>query len=502
MSNENTFQNTLNFFTENFPETSREQWAQKLQNLNLNSLAFAASVDSIKKVDKNIGTSIENELADQRASLKLIASENYADPEVLLAMGNWLSDKYAEGIPGARYYAGCKNVDEVETIAVESAKQLFGADHAYVQPHSGIDANMVAFWAILVNKVQNPQLEKLGEKNVDAISQKDWDVLRLEMHNQKLMGLALDSGGHLTHGFRRNISGKLFQQSLYGVDSVTGQLDYEKIRQQALAEKPLILLTGFSAYPRYINFRKFKEIADEVGAVLMVDMAHFAGLVAGKVWTGDYDPVAWADVVTSTTHKSLRGPRGGLVLCTHEYKETVDKGCPMVLGGPIENVIAAKALAFEKALQPEFQTYQQQIVDNSSALAEKLMSFGTQLMCGGTDNHLSVIDTNSYGLTGRQAESALLDSGIVTNRNSIPNDPNGPWYASGVRVGTPALTTRGLKEAEFIEVAELINFVLDNAQGVDGSKAKYILEDSVKEESKLRIKELLADFPLYEGVLD
>ena len=489
---------TRQFLKSKFPSMD----VSELSDTDLQNLAFSASIDTIAKSNNSVASSIAQELKDQRSSLKLIASENYADPEVLLAMGNWMSDKYAEGIPGARYYAGCKNVDEVETLAVEYAKELFDADHAYVQPHSGIDANMVAFWSILVNKVQNPAMERLGVDNVDKISEKDWDELRLEMQNQKLMGLSLDSGGHLTHGFRRNISGKLFKQSLYGVDPETNQLNYDQIREQAIAEKPLILLAGFSAYPRFVNFRKFREIADEVGAVLMVDMAHFAGLVAGKVWTGDYNPVAFADVVTSTTHKSLRGPRGGLVLCTNEYKETVDKGCPMVLGGPIENVIAAKAVAFHKALQPEFKVYSQKVVDNSKALANKLQSLGVDLMCDGTDNHLSVIDTNSYDLTGRQSESALLESGIVTNRNSIPNDPNGPWYASGVRVGTPALTTRGLGEAEFEEVAELIHFVLTNTHSVDGSKAKYNLDESVKAESKKRIEELLSQFPLYEGILE
>src|ERR687889_302063 len=419
----------------------------------LTSSAYRQALEVIGAVEPRIAAAIGQELTDQRESLKLIASENYASPAVLLAMGNWLSDKYAEGTAGHRFYAGCQNVDTVESVAAEHARELFGAPYAYVQPHSGIDANLVAFWSILANKVESPYLEKMQAKNVNELSEADWETLRHEFGNQRLLGMSLDAGGHLTHGFRPNISGKMFHQQQYGTDPETQLLDYDAVRTKAREFRPLVIVAGYSAYPRRVNFAKMREIADEVGATLMVDMAHFAGLVAGKVFTGDEDPVPHAHVVTTTTHKSLRGPRGGLVLATEEYAPSVDRGCPMVLGGPLSHVMAAKAVALAEAKQQSFRVYAQQIADNAKSLAEGFASRGGKLVTGGTDNHLVLLDVTSFGLTGRQAESALLDAGVVTNRNSIPADPNGAWYTSGIRFGTPALTTRGFGHDEFDAVA-------------------------------------------------
>jgi glycine hydroxymethyltransferase len=317
--------------------------------------------------------------------------------------------------------------------------------------------------------------------------------------------MSLDAGGHLTHGFRPNISGKMFHQSSYGTDPETGLLDYELVRARAREFKPLILIAGYSAYPRKIDFAKMREIADEVGATLMVDMAHFAGLVAGKVFTGEYDPVPYAHVTTTTTHKSLRGPRGGMVLCQPEYADAVDRGCPMVLGGPLGHVMAAKAVALAEARQPSFQTYAQNVAANAVVLADGLMKRGARLVTGGTDNHLVLIDVSSFGLTGRQAESALLDSGIVTNRNAIPRDPNGAWYTSGVRIGTPALTSRGFGAADFDRVAELIVDVLSATSPVaaasgGASKAKYSIAEGVAGKTQAAANELLDANPLYPGL--
>jgi glycine hydroxymethyltransferase len=468
------------------------------------SATYQGALDIIESVEPRIAGAIRAELTDQRESLKLIASENYASPAVLLTMGNWLSDKYAEGTIGHRFYAGCQNVDTVESVAAEHARELFGAPHAYVQPHSGIDANLVAFWAILAQKIESPALEKAGAKHVNDLTDADWSVLRAELGNQKMLGMSLDAGGHLTHGFRPNISGKMFHQSSYGTDPTTGLLDYDAVRAQAREFKPLILIAGYSAYPRRVNFARMREIADEVGAVLMVDMAHFAGLVAGKVFTGDFNPVPFAHVTTTTTHKSLRGPRGGMVLCQPEFADAVDRGCPMVLGGPLSHIMAAKAVALAEARQPSFATYAQAVADNAVALADGLMRRGTKLVTDGTDNHLVLLDVSGYGLTGRQAESALLDAGIVTNRNSIPRDPNGAWYTSGVRIGTPALTSRGLGGAEFDEVASLIVDVLaattPTAASNGPSKAKYLLADGVADKVRSASADLLAKHPLYPGL--
>jgi glycine hydroxymethyltransferase len=467
--------------------------------------AVRSALDVIREVEPRVADAIGAELADQRASLKLIASENYASPAVLLAMGNWFSDKYAEGTIGRRFYAGCRNVDTVEALAAEHARELFGARHAYVQPHSGIDANLVAFWAVLAQRVESPALERARVRQVNELSEEDWAALRQQLGNQRMLGMSLDAGGHLTHGFRPNISGKMFEQRSYGTDPTTGLLDYAALRAAAREFRPLILIAGYSAYPRLINFRLMREIADEVGATLMVDMAHFAGLVAGKVLTGDFDPVPHAQIVTTTTHKSLRGPRGGMVLCDDSLAEQVDRGCPMVLGGPLPHVMAAKAVALAEARRPDFQDYARAIVDNSRALADGLARRGARLVTGGTDNHLVLLDVSGYGLTGRQAESALLDAGIVTNRNAIPNDPNGAWYTSGIRLGTPALTTRGLTTDGMDEVAALIDSVLSRTQpaaaaGGRPSKAKYVLEDGVAARTADRAAELLAKHPLYPAI--
>ncbi|MET7378155.1 glycine hydroxymethyltransferase [Streptomyces sp. NPDC005526] len=474
--------------------------------LSTESTAFRAALDVIRAVEPRVADAIGQEVHDQREMLKLIASENYASPATLLAMGNWFSDKYAEGTVGRRFYAGCRNVDTVESLAAEHARELFGARHAYVQPHSGIDANLVAFWAVLADRVEAPFLEKTGVRQVNDLSEADWAELRRAFGNQRMLGMSLDAGGHLTHGFRPNISGKMFDQRSYGTDPATGLLDYDALRASAREFKPLIIVAGYSAYPRLVNFRIMREIADEVGATLMVDMAHFAGLVAGKVLTGDFDPVPHAQIVTTTTHKSLRGPRGGMVLCDDSLKDQVDRGCPMVLGGPLPHVMAAKAVALAEARQPAFQDYAQRIVDNSRALAEGLTRRGATLVTGGTDNHLNLIDVaGSYGLTGRQAEAALLESGIVTNRNAIPADPNGAWYTSGIRVGTPALTTRGLGTAEMDEVAGLIDRVLTTtepgttAKGAP-SKAQHVLDAKVADEISHRATDLVAGFPLYPEV--
>ncbi|MFJ8433104.1 glycine hydroxymethyltransferase [Kitasatospora sp. NPDC094019] len=467
--------------------------------------AFRSALDVVREVEPRIAAAIGQEIADQRASLKLIASENYASPAVLLTMGNWLSDKYAEGTAGRRFYAGCRNVDTVETVAAEHARALFGADHAYVQPHSGIDANLTAFWAVLSQRVESPALERAKVRNVNDLTEADWAELRRELGNQRMLGMSLDTGGHLTHGFRPNISGKMFEQRSYGTDPATGLIDYDALRATAREFRPLILVAGYSAYPRRVDFRRMREIADEVGATLMVDMAHFAGLVAGKVFTGDEDPVAHAHIVTTTTHKSLRGPRGGMVLCAEELAEHVDRGCPLVLGGPLPHVMAAKAVALAEARRPEFRDYAQRVVDNARALAEGLLRRGGTLVTGGTDNHLVLVDVSGHGLTGRQAEAALLDSGIVTNRNSVPNDPNGAWYTSGVRIGTPALTTRGLGTAEMDGIAALIDTVLraaapaTTAAGAP-SRAQYALDPAVAEGVAKRAADLLSGFPLYPGV--
>ncbi len=474
--------------------------------LDSGGVAYIAALESIAKVAPNVAASVVGELAAQRSNLKLIASENYCSLPTQLATGNLLTDKYAEGFPQHRFYAGCENVDAVESFACAQACKLFGSDHAYVQPHSGADANMIAYWAILAARVEEPALEKLGQSNPAKLERAQWDEVRRQCGNQRLLGLDYYAGGHLTHGYRHNVSAQMFDAYTYGVDKNTGLLDYDEIERMAAEIKPLILLAGYSAYPRRIDFRRMRAIADKVGAVFMVDMAHFAGLVAGKAFAGEFDPVAHAHVVTTTTHKTLRGPRGGLVLCTTEFAEAVDKGCPMVIGGPLPHVMAAKAVALTEALRPEFAAYAEAIVENAGVMAGACAETGMTIATGGTDNHLFLIDVRPFDLTGRQAESVLREIGITLNRNSLPFDPNGPWYTSGLRIGTAAVTTLGMGAAEMKDIAAVIHAVLSNtkaatvASGANAgkpSRAKHETDPAVIAEARGRIAALLERFPVY-----
>jgi glycine hydroxymethyltransferase len=485
------------------------QYLSQNPNPNAGFIAYLASLEQVASVSPEITKSIIAELADQRSNLKMIASENYCSLPTQLAMGNLLTDKYAEGIPNHRFYAGCDNIDDIESHAAKLACDLFGAHHAYVQPHSGADANMVAFWAILSARVQDTHLAKMNKKSAFDLSDSEWAELRASLGNQRLLGLDLASGGHLTHGYRVNVSGRMFESHAYTVSKETGLLDYDQIRAQAHEVKPLILLAGYSAYPRKVNFRIFKEIADEVGAVFMVDMAHFAGLVAGKVFTGDYDPVAHADIVTTTTHKTLRGPRGGMVLCTEEFAEHVDKGCPMVLGGPLPHVMAAKAVAFQEALSTDFQTYAARIVENCQTLSQACIDEGLTVLTGGTDNHLMQIDVRPFNMTGLQAEAVLREARITLNKNTIPFDTNGPWFASGLRLGTPGLTTLGMGAEEMQEIGFILSNVLKHTRALKLTKGKqagqlskrgYKANAEALENAQNRITALLKRFPLYPEI--
>ncbi|MBN2187839.1 MAG: glycine hydroxymethyltransferase [Chitinispirillaceae bacterium] len=466
-------------------------------------LAYLAGLTTVAKTAPAIARSIVKELADQRANLKLIASENYCSLATQLAMGNLLTDKYAEGFALHRFYAGCDNIDAVEQYSVEQACKLFGCEHAYVQPHSGADANLIAYWAILSTRVETPEL---GKTNPSELSREEWEKLRAKLHNQRLLGMDYYSGGHLTHGYRHNVSAQMFDAYSYGVDRATGLINYAAIEKMALEIKPLILLAGYSAYPRAINFARMREIADKVNAVFMVDMAHFAGLVAGGVFTGDFNPVPHAHVVTSTTHKTLRGPRGGIILCVKEFAESVDKGCPLVIGGPLGHCMAAKAVALTEANTPSFKKYAADIVANSRELAAACVREGMTVATGGTDNHLFLINVTPFGLTGRQAESALRESGVTCNRNSLPYDANGPWYTSGLRMGTPAVTTLGMGADEMREIASVIKLVLaaakpetvaKGANAGQPSMAKYALDPKAKNAARSRIAALLSRFPVY-----
>ena len=464
--------------------------------------AYVANLQTVSEVAPDIASSVVNEIENQRSHLKLVASENYCSLSVQAAMGNLLTDKYAEGYPEHRYYGGCVNVDAVESTAAKEAMELFGADYAYVQPHSGADTNLVAYWAILSAKVETPTLEELGVKSLNDLTAEQFDMLRHKFGNQKLMGLDYSCGGHLTHGYKMNVSARMFESHPYGVNPETGLLDYDAIEKQAMEVKPLILLTGFSAYPRKIDFKRFRAIADKCGAVLMVDMAHFAGLVAGKVFTGDYDPVKWADIVTTTTHKTLRGPRGAIILCKKEFEEYVNKGCPMVLGGPLPHVMAAKAVAFKEAKTPSYQAWAAQVVKNAQTLAESLKGYGVPLQTGGTDNHLMLCDVTVYGLTGKQAEAALFACGITANANALPYDKNGAWWTSGVRLGTPALTKLGMNENDMKEVASIVDYVLKNTKpGLtkEGkpAKGKIDISDETISEARKRVNALLSAHVLY-----
>lgn len=476
------------------------------ESINSSVLAYIANLSSVAGVVPEVAASIVAELEDQRNYLKLIASENYSSLPTQLAMGNLLTDKYAEGYPEHRFYAGCDNVDAIEKRACEEAKKLFGAEHAYVQPHSGADANMVAYLAILHQRIGVPALAELDCKKLTDLSEQDWSELRQKLGNQRLLGLDYFSGGHLTHGYRFNISALLFDCHSYTVSKETGLLDYDLIAQQAKEIEPLILLAGYSAYPRKIDFKRMREIADSVGAVFMVDIAHFAGLVAGGVFEAEFNPMPYAHVVTSTTHKTLRGPRGGIVLCKEEFAEQVNKGCPLVLGGPLSHVMAAKAVAFSEANKPEFREYSKKIVENAKVLAQACIDEGITVLTQGTDNHLMLLDVREFGINGRQAESAVRECGITLNRNSLPFDTNGAWFTSGLRIGTPALTTLGMGEAEMKEIAAVIKLILANttpgtitkgARAGKPSKTKFVLSEEVRKEGRERISALLDRFPVY-----
>ncbi len=406
----------------------------------------------LAQVDPTIAALIKREVARQEHGLELIASENFCSLAVLEAMGSALTNKYAEGLPKKRYYGGCEVVDEVEQLAIDRAKQLFGAEHANVQPHSGAQANMAAYLAVA----------KAGDT---------------------LLGLALPHGGHLTHGSPVNFSGTLFRAVAYGVHEETGLIDYDQLRDVARKERPRIIVGGGSAYARVVDFAAMRAVADEVGAVFVVDMAHFAGLVAGGVYPS---PVPHAQIVTTTTHKTLRGPRGGMILCTAEYAKAVDKQVfPGTQGGPLEHVIAAKAVSFLEALSPEFKTYARDVVKNAQVLAAALVKRGYAIVSGGTDSHLMLVDLRSKNLTGKDAEQLLDRAAITVNKNTIPGDPQSPFVASGIRLGTSALTTRGFGVAEMDRVAELVDAVLTKR------------DDATVVGIKKEVRELADAFPLY-----
>ncbi|MBQ3069546.1 MAG: serine hydroxymethyltransferase [Clostridia bacterium] len=409
------------------------------------------TIGFVKAVDAEVGEAMDKELARQRRNLELIASENIVSPAVMAAMGSVLTNKYAEGYPGKRYYGGCQEVDVVENIARERACKLFGAEHANVQPHSGAQANQAAYFALI----------EPGDT---------------------VLGMNLAHGGHLTHGSPVNFSGKLYNFVPYGVDEETGFIDYEVVRKLALENKPKLIVAGASAYPREIRFDILREIADECGALLMVDMAHIAGLVAAGL---HMNPVPYCDVVTTTTHKTLRGPRGGMILCKEQYAKAIDKAVfPGSQGGPLMHVIAAKAVCFGEALSDEFKAYQTQIVKNAAALANGLTSRGMKLVSGGTDNHLMLLDLRETGITGKELEARLDEVFITANKNTIPNEPLSPFVTSGVRLGTPAVTSRGLKEADMDLIA---GFIADAATDFE-NKADAI---------RAGVQELCARYPLY-----
>ena len=410
----------------------------------------------LAKQDPNIKAVIDQELMRQRDKLEMIASENIVSQAVMEAQGSVLTNKYAEGYPGKRYYGGCEHVDVVETLAIERAKRLFGAEHANVQPHSGSQANFAVYFAML----------KPGDT---------------------IVGMNLSHGGHLTHGSPVNVSGTYFNVVPYGVNAETQQIDYDEFRKIVLESKPKLIIAGGSAYSRQIDFKKMADVAHEVGAIFMVDMAHFAGLVAAGLHP---NPVEYADIVTTTTHKTLRGPRGGMILCKEEYAKAIDKSVfPGIQGGPLMHVIAAKAVAFGEALQPEFKEYAEQVIKNAKVLAAELMAKGLTIVSGGTDTHVMLVDVRNTGLTGKEAEHLLDEIGITANKNTIPFDPASPFVTSGVRLGTPALTTRGLKEDDMKEIADIIAVVLQNPEDT----AKH--QDAAK-----RVAALCEKYPLYPNL--
>ena len=410
----------------------------------------------LAKQDPNVKAVIDQELMRQRDKLEMIASENIVSQAVMEAQGSVLTNKYAEGYPGKRYYGGCEHVDVVETLAIERAKRLFGAEHANVQPHSGSQANFAVYFAML----------KPGDT---------------------IVGMNLSHGGHLTHGSPVNVSGTYFNVVSYGVNAETQQIDYDEFRKIVLEAKPKLIIAGGSAYSRQIDFKKMADVAHEVGAIFMVDMAHFAGLVAAGLHP---NPVEYADIVTTTTHKTLRGPRGGMILCKEEYAKAIDKSVfPGIQGGPLMHVIAAKAVALGEALQPEFKVYAEQVIKNAKVLAAELIAKGLTIVSGGTDTHVMLVDVRNTGLTGKEAEHLLDEIGITANKNTIPFDPASPFVTSGVRLGTPALTTRGLKEDDMKEIADIIATVLQNPEDA----AKH--QDAAK-----RVAALCEKYPLYPNL--
>ena len=406
----------------------------------------------LEKQDPNIQAVINQELARQRDKLEMIASENFVSQAVMEAQGSVLTNKYAEGYPGKRYYGGCENVDVIETLAIERAKRLFGAEHANVQPHSGSQANFGVYFALL-------------------------------QPGDTIVGMNLSHGGHLTHGSPVNVSGTYFNVVPYGVDAETQQIDYDEFRKIVLEAKPKLIIAGGSAYSRQIDFKKMADVAHEVDAIFMVDMAHFAGLVAAGLHP---NPVEHADIVTTTTHKTLRGPRGGMILCKEEYAKAIDKAVfPGIQGGPLMHVIAAKAVAFGEALQPEFKVYAQQVIDNAKALAAALQDKGLTIVSGGTDTHVMLVDVRNTGLTGKEAEHLLDEVGITCNKNTIPNDPQSPFVTSGIRLGTAAVTTRGFRTDDMDKVAEAIALIINDPEGN-------------KEKATAIVKTLTDKYPLYE----
>jgi glycine hydroxymethyltransferase len=408
----------------------------------------------LREADPLVARLIDRELRRQQDGLELIASENFASRAVIDAMGTPLTNKYAEGYPGRRYYGGCEVVDEIEQLAIDRLKQIFGAEHANVQPHSGAQANFAAFMAVI----------KPGAT---------------------IMGMSLPHGGHLTHGAPVSHSGVIWRAVHYGVNPATGLIDYDAVRRLALQQQPALVIAGGSAYARIIDFAAFRSIADEVGAIFLVDMAHFAGLVAGGVYPS---PVPHAQIVTSTTHKTLRGPRAGLILSTAEHAKAVDKSVfPGTQGGPLEHVIAAKAVAFGEALTPDFRTYARLVVENARVLAEELIERGFDIVSGGTDSHLMLVDLRPKGLTGKVAEKTLDQAGITVNKNTIPDDPQSPFVTSGIRLGTPALTTRGMGPAEMGRVAELIDRALTHPDEANLGRVKQ------------EVQEMTSAFPLYRS---
>lgn len=464
-----------------------------------------AALQIIEKTSPTIASAIFQELHDQRSHLKMIASENFCSYAVQLAMGNLLSDKYAEGYIEHRFYAGCNNVDTIEQEAVNQLKSLFQCEHAFVQPHSGADANLIALWAILTEHVQEPFLQKHQVKKLDELTDAQFEELRQAMLGQKLLGMSLIDGGHLTHGYRYNITAKLIRSYSYGVDPKTHRIDYDHVEKLVIEHQPLILLAGYSAYSRHIDFAKMQRIAHRHGAILWVDMAHFAGLVAGGVFQGVHNPVPYADMITSTTHKTLRGPRGGIVLCKKRYAPWTDKACPFVMGGPMPHIMAAKAVAFTEANSPQFKAYAHQVVKNAQALAQELIRLGADVITGGTDNHLIIVNVEPFGITGRQAEKALSKGKITVNRNTIPNDPQGPWFTSGIRMGTAAITTLGMKETQMPLIAELIVTMLKHSKPVVNeahvtSKSAVEVDSLTVEKTHRQIQSLLETFPLYPEI--